>query len=1015
MKHHYLTTPANAETLISELTNIPDYYALTPIGGKVPYRKGWQSEKPYSKDQIKHFITNGSTEFTKESKTPYTRYPTGYAVRLGDISKGIIAIDIDGSDADDLLSIIVKDLTQNTSEFLPDTVSWTSGKEGRRQLLFQLPSDYQAIFKSFTRKVITTYDDITISDGLEIRYNTCTSVLPPSIHPETEKPYFWINSPSDTEISILPSYFCDFLIRAFNIGTPQTKTQKHSDNAIKKGYFDLRLGLSVANQNYCKTGFKEGGRNSGIYNLLCDAKGVADYLEDRGVNYQPTLDELAESVGELCDPPCSDPRDRVDVLRILESVNTRPRKPCIGYSALNEVITETYGRINTKTPVRSQLDNLETDIKLLNSNARNAHQKFLGLLNLSTEYSLHINSLVSYSELVSAHQQHIEEVSLFAPDMLDAVDQSKRRLKMLEILPIPLAGSIDGLAEAMGVASEGVFTCLLPSLASLMGGKARVNIKKSSGYVEYPIIRAINVGESGDLKTAILKNSTEFLNNLDNIAFRKFGLAKKKYQEDLAEWEKTPKKDRGDKPLPPVPKQYIIEDKTTESLYKVLEHNQELGKQGILVSKDEYSGEFKSFDKYRGKGDDKELDMQLFNGTRIRRNRITDDVNQCIERPVVSKTGGIQWSALIDLISKVGEDDSQGYLARHLFNCTNLGENFIELLDENPVHYHAKDNYLAITTQLGYWIDQSLADDLEFDLSTGAKAAFQLWQHESQRIKKKALLTQFGTAIPKLQTYLARFALILHVIEAFFTDSQIPDKEISQETMLKAIEITNFYMSQMKLITYKGNRQTGDILAIKETIDKYNKVTISSIKSYNTRFRKYKNEELIPMFDLLVSLGQIVKLDSPHTQHKYGSLARYGNSLVSTTAQELDDYYLIAKMDVTTPTSREDVVNDDDIKKYLGLDQIKYICNRLTNQQDYVLTSELLEETVQEFLELEEEELEVEEEPDDILTIISNIYANPDYQKYWELKVEIVPTYNEYSRQIDKNRNLIDNSFTDSF
>ncbi|NES02012.1 MAG: hypothetical protein F6K22_03715, partial [Okeania sp. SIO2F4] len=193
-----------ATEIADGLKNIPYNWALTPVREKRPYRSNWQHEEPVSREAIATAITQGQRLTSKKGK-PYTGYDSGYGVRLGEISGGLLAIDVDGASAGPILKGICPDL--------PKSVSWTSGKPGRYQIAFQIPPEYREKLANFTRAVVREWEGLkTDTDELlEFRYNYCQSVLPPSYHPTTGR-YSWVNSPAETEVAIAPQPILDLLL-----------------------------------------------------------------------------------------------------------------------------------------------------------------------------------------------------------------------------------------------------------------------------------------------------------------------------------------------------------------------------------------------------------------------------------------------------------------------------------------------------------------------------------------------------------------------------------------------------------------------------------------------------------------------------------------------------------------------------------------------------------------------------------------------------------------------------------
>ncbi len=214
----------NAEYLAKALSQIPSHWSLTPLWEKRPYREGWQKESFIPHADIAQILQHGEERMSKRTEKPYHAFCSGYGLRLGDVSDGLLAVDIDGSSAEDLLTALAKTP-------LPETVTWTSGKSGRRQLLFQIPEDDRESLQSFRRQTLTQWEDLTTDAGelLEFRYNQHQSVLPPSFHQETGQ-YYWLASPDQIKVAIAPKWLCDFILRQ---NQPQAKPPRKSFSRIR--------------------------------------------------------------------------------------------------------------------------------------------------------------------------------------------------------------------------------------------------------------------------------------------------------------------------------------------------------------------------------------------------------------------------------------------------------------------------------------------------------------------------------------------------------------------------------------------------------------------------------------------------------------------------------------------------------------------------------------------------------------------------------------------------------------
>ena len=121
------------------------------------------------------------------------------------LGNGLLAIDIDGNSAWELLKKLAG---SNGLTAFSETTAWTSGRAGRKQCLFSVAeADWHRI------------DNLRIGTGvsgdngkeecLEFRWLGQQSVLPPSIHPDTGKPYEWINNPLQHPPAAAPEWLIE--------------------------------------------------------------------------------------------------------------------------------------------------------------------------------------------------------------------------------------------------------------------------------------------------------------------------------------------------------------------------------------------------------------------------------------------------------------------------------------------------------------------------------------------------------------------------------------------------------------------------------------------------------------------------------------------------------------------------------------------------------------------------------------------------------------------------------------
>lgn len=224
----------NAEAIAAGLKDIPAHWSLTPLQDKSPRRDNWQTEPFIPHSTIEDLILRGNEGVSKKTGKPYYRYWSGFGLRTGEASGGLLAIDVDGESAQPLLEAI-------SFHDIPTTVSWTSGKPGRYQLLFQIPDEIREPLEQFNRTVVTEWGGLqTARDAegkptelLEFRYNGSQSCLPPSRHPTTGA-YHWINSPADVEVALAPVWLCELLIKLASTEKQQLEAKAEKQRQIEE-------------------------------------------------------------------------------------------------------------------------------------------------------------------------------------------------------------------------------------------------------------------------------------------------------------------------------------------------------------------------------------------------------------------------------------------------------------------------------------------------------------------------------------------------------------------------------------------------------------------------------------------------------------------------------------------------------------------------------------------------------------------------------------------------------------
>lgn len=276
-------------SLIKALESFPEQWALTPVQDKAPKIKNWQ--KGIDRSIIIKELEAGRAN--------------GIGLITGELSGCILAIDCDGHSAHQLAEKLGG---------LPHTVSFTSGKTGRAQHLYLVPSEYRELLKNFTRKVLETG---TKGEQLEIRYNASQSVLPPSQHPETDG-YKSINSIENTPIAEVPTWVIEKILDEKPEQPKLDFTQAQNLDPIP-----LIQCLSREHRERVLSGISQGGRNSAGAKLARDLIGTETRLQYLGIPCTDTARGLFDDYCDRCNPSINN-RERETIWRSAQKDNPTP-------------------------------------------------------------------------------------------------------------------------------------------------------------------------------------------------------------------------------------------------------------------------------------------------------------------------------------------------------------------------------------------------------------------------------------------------------------------------------------------------------------------------------------------------------------------------------------------------------------------------------------------------------------------------------------------------------------------
>ena len=195
--------------LLDQLSQLPDHWGLVAVGhDKRPYQPEWQKH-PLDKSALAAEITSGRA--------------VAIGVIAGPQSGGLLFVDHDGLGASEVLEQLGAPLRD-----LPKSWAVTSGRDGRLQIIYQVPEPFWATIKT------TKLRSSVKGEQLELRWAGCQSVVA-GAHPMTGS-YRWLKGrgPGDLPLAEAPSLLLQQMQRqqpdpAPLLRLPETDTTRARD------------------------------------------------------------------------------------------------------------------------------------------------------------------------------------------------------------------------------------------------------------------------------------------------------------------------------------------------------------------------------------------------------------------------------------------------------------------------------------------------------------------------------------------------------------------------------------------------------------------------------------------------------------------------------------------------------------------------------------------------------------------------------------------------------------------
>ena len=377
-----------------------------------------------------------------------------------------------------------------------------------------------------------------------------------------------------------------------------------------------------------------------------------------------------------------------------------------------------------------------------------------------------------------------EDRDLRDREINNLLEISQEDIDLNTYLPTQLADPLAKLAVYLGANNASLLTTLLTVSASLLPISTNLKLIEATDFYAYPILYSGICAESGSGKSPLIKVFINPLYRLQEEEEARYQEKLKIYEEEHRQWKKA-KDNEIDPPIrPKPPREYIVTDATTEAI-AFIQNNQP--NNGFLGYFDELTALIGLQNAYRGgKSADAEKILSGRDGTGFKINRAGGTRINCI-RSGYSILGGIQ----PDILKKHMGDfsDPSGFWARFIWVNLPIKK---KTFPNTSINLEVDEILYSLYQRLGN-INNS------FELSPQAQVTFKRWYERSEELKLTEPRQALRAVYAKSQRLSGELALPLHCIIHSLNNNE-PPQEIQLETMQAAVQLTEIYINQVKLI-----------------------------------------------------------------------------------------------------------------------------------------------------------------------------------------------------------------------
>lgn len=365
----------------------------------------------------------------------------------------------------------------------------------------------------------------------------------------------------------------------------------------------------------------------------------------------------------------------------------------------------------------------------------------------------------------------------------------------LDIFPEDIVRYMRECERTLRLSPDYMGAAMMWLMSVIVGNSIRVKVK--AGWEEIVAVWIAVVGKPGYGKTPSIDAIIRPLIEQNNREIRQYIEKRSKFEE----YEKLTKEERKNHEVVPEPgkSQFIVNDITLEALVDLHQDSYH----AVGVFKDELNGWFKDMNRYRA-GSDLEFWLSAWSGKPVAFNRLTR-ASSFVDRPMIPVLGGVQPGVLNAMFTDENKDN--GFIDRMLlafpevtaqeYNEAEIDPALVEWYRRTMLALFAMIRHNMTGTQDGEPVPYHAV------LSKGAKRLWIDAYNEISRLQNSDTENEYTKSmLPKQTSYIARFAILLHVLEVFCrgTSDQAEYLHISELAMQRAVRLSRYFIAMAKKV-----------------------------------------------------------------------------------------------------------------------------------------------------------------------------------------------------------------------